>query len=559
MTGKAKSQKNDVIIIIERVKKMLLKGVGASAGASMAQIYYVRNTEISVEKLEGRDPETEMTRFKAAKEKAMAELDDLYEKMAEKDSAAAQIFDIHKYMLDDPDFCDGVENAIAAGLNAEFAVKSSADALSDFLSSLENEVMRARAADIKDAADRLIRLLMGVQIDEDEPDTEVIVAAEDLLPSQTVRLDRKKVLGFVTKHGSVTSHSAILAKTMGIPCVVGMGDDFDLLPKKGEIAVDGNTGEVFINMSESEKEAFKSRIEEFQRKKSVLEKFKYVEAVTKSGHKVKVCANIGGITDADSAIAFGADGVGLFRSEFLYLESDDFPGEEKQFEVYKTVLEKMAPRDVVIRTLDIGSDKQIPYLGIPNEENPALGYRAIRICLKEPSVFHTQLCALLRASVYGRLQVMFPMITHLDQIRRIKEHIAKAKADLDARGMPYSNDIQFGIMIETPAAAIMSDVFAKEVDFFSIGTNDLTQYTLAADRMNAKIKDIFDPGNEAVLRLIEMTAKNAHKNGIWVGICGESAGDTSLIDFYMSLKIDELSVSPYLISEVKKAIIESGA
>lgn len=536
---------------------MLIKGVGASAGVAMAQIYYIKQPDISVERLEGRNPATERSRFEEAKAKTLSELDTLYGNTVKADPAAAQIFDIHKYMLEDPDFCDGVEDVIAAGLNAEYAVKSSADTLADFLSSLENEVMRGRAADIRDVSNRLILILKGESYDSDMPDTETIVTAEDLLPSQTVKLDREKVLGFVTKHGSITSHSAILAKTMGIPCVVGIGDDYDMLPKNAEIAIDGSSGEVLFGLTETEKKAFISRIEAYRHKKSMLESFKNKEAVTKSGHKVKVCANIGNISDADAADAFGADGIGLFRSEFLYLESETFPGEEKQFEAYKAVLEKMAPRPVVIRTLDLGSDKQLPYFNIKNEENPALGYRAIRICLKEPAIFHIQLRALLRASVYGKLQVMFPMITHLQQVREIKERIAQAKKELDAQGIPYGKDIPFGIMIETPAAAIMSDIFARETDFFSIGTNDLTQYTMAADRMNAKVRDIFNPGDEAVLRLIEMAAVNAHKNGIWVGICGESAADTSLMNFYMSLKIDELSVSPSSIPAVKKAIIES--
>lgn len=538
---------------------MLLKGVGASPGAAIASIYYIRALDLSVERRDGRNPTAETERYENAKTKAFSELDELYKKTAVVDSAAAQVFEIHKLMLEDPDFCDGVEAAIGAGMNAEFGVKRSADSLADFLGTLENEVMRERAADLRDASGRLIRILKGLEEKSEMPEGEFIVLAEDLLPSQTVRLDRDKVRGFVTKGGSSTSHSVILAKTMGIPCIVGMGAGFEQLPTDGEIAIDGGTGEVLVNPTPSEKESFKRRVDEFARKRLELEKFRNVEAVTRSGHRILVSANIGSVADADTANSFGADGVGLFRSEFLYLESSDFPSEEKQFEAYRAVLEKMAPKPVVIRTLDLGSDKQAPYFDIPDEENPALGYRAIRICLKEPHIFHTQLRALLRASVYGRLQVMFPMITHLGQVLEIKKTIKLLKEQLDGENIPYSRDIEFGIMVETPAAAVMSDELAKEVDFFSLGTNDLTQYTMAADRMNARIGDIFNPADPAVLRLIELTAKNAHNNGIWVGICGESAADPSLTEFYISLGIDELSVSPPSVPAVKKAILTNKA
>ena len=538
---------------------MLLKGVGASPGAAIAKIYFIKQIDLSVEKLDGRNKETETERFESAKSQAFSELDELFEKTSETDSAAAQVFDIHKLMLDDPDFCDGVEAAINEGLNAEYAVKSSADALSDFLSTLDNEVMRGRAADVRDISERLIRILKGISEADNSLPESVIVLADDLLPSQTVKLDRSKVAGFVTRHGSVTSHSVILAKTMGIPCIVGMGSSFDELPEAGEIAIDGKTGEVLSDPIENEKADFLRRVTEFQKQKEELEKYRSISAVTPSGHKVKVCANIGGVADAEIADSFGADGVGLFRSEFLYLESPSFPSEEKQFQAYKAVLEKLSPRPVVIRTLDLGSDKQAPYFDIPEEENPALGYRAVRICLKEQHIFKTQLRALMRASVYGKLQVMFPMITHLGQVLEIKEILEQVRQELDSEGISYNKDIEYGIMVETPAAAVMSDVLAKEVDFFSIGTNDLTQYTMAADRMNSKIRDIFNPSDSAVLRFIEMTAKAAHDNGIWVGICGESAADTSLTDFYMSIGIDELSVSPASIPAVKKAVVSSKA
>ena len=536
---------------------MLIKGVGASPGAAIAQIYYIKQLDLSVIRQEGKNPDTETERYENAKAQAMSELDALFEKTAATDAASAQVFEIHKLMLEDPDFCEGVESSIASGLNAEFAVKDSADSLANFLATLENEVMRERAADVRDVSGRLIRILKGIEEISETPDEEIIVLAEDLLPSQTVRLDRQKVAGFVTKRGSVTSHSVILAKTMGIPCIVGLADSFDTLPESGELAIDGKTGEILLNPSEAEREDFLSRVKAFKKQKENLEKYRLVSAVTRGGHKVQVCANIGSVADAETALSFGADGVGLFRSEFLYLESSNFPSEEKQFLAYKSVLEKMAPRPVVIRTLDLGSDKQADYFQIPDEENPALGYRAIRICLNEPPIFRTQLRALLRASVFGKLQVMFPMITHLGQVLEIKRVLGQIKEELDKEGTPYSREIEFGIMVETPAAAVMSDELAKEVDFFSIGTNDLTQYTMAADRMNARLRGIFNPADPAVLRFIEMTARNAHENGIWVGICGESAADTTLTDFYISLGIDELSVSPASIPAVKKAIIES--
>ncbi|MDR1131866.1 MAG: phosphoenolpyruvate--protein phosphotransferase [Oscillospiraceae bacterium] len=536
---------------------MLLKGIGASPGAALAPIHYIRQPDLSVKKLEGKGAAAERARFERARERAFRELDALYETAAQADPAAAQIFEIHKLMLGDPDFCDGVEAGLSEGLNAEYAVSSAAAVLADFLNTLDNAVMRGRAADIRDAAGRIILILKGAADGGAFPEGEIIVAAEDLLPSQTVRLDRNRVRGFVTKYGAMTSHSVILARTMGIPCVVGLGEGFDRLPKSGELAVDGRSGELLFDMSGAERAAFLRRAESAAGEKAALSAYTSANAVTPGGHSVLVCANIGGVGDAEGAAAFGADGVGLFRSEFLYLESPGFPDEETQLAAYRAVLEKLAPKPVTIRTLDLGSDKQLPYFDIPGEENPALGCRAIRICLKEPSVFRTQLRALLRASVYGKLEILFPMITSLDQVLAAKERVSAAKAELGAEGLAYSGDILFGVMIETPAAALMSDILAREVDFFSIGTNDLTQYTLAADRTNARVRDIFNPADPAVLKLIKMTAENAHANGIRVGICGESAADTSLTGFYMSIGIDELSVSPAAVPAVKKAVIES--
>ena len=535
----------------------MLKGIAASAGVAIAELFYLREPDLTVAPDMGRDPDVERARYDGAAAQALAQLDALYDQASRTDEQTAQVFDIHRMMLDDPDFCEGVSGALDQGASAEWAVQQTADGLAAMFEAMEgDEYMQARAADVRDVAGRLIRILKGVQDTVMEADHPVIVAAADLLPSQTVQLDKKMVAGFLTKYGSSTSHSVILARTLGIPCVVGMGEDFDRLPSAGMVAMDGSTGEVVPRPEGAVLADLERRRAAYLADQAALEEYRDRQAVTSAGHKVLVAANIGGLEDIDAVIANGGDGVGLLRSEFIYLNSPDFPTEEEQFQIYKQVLERLAPRPVVVRTLDLGSDKQAPYFGIENEDNPAMGYRAIRICLKEPHIFRTQLRALLRASVYGTLDIMFPMIGQLEQVRQIKETVAQVQRELEAEGVPFSRDIQYGIMVETPAAAIMSDVLAEEVDFFSIGTNDLTQYTMAADRMNARVSDLFDPADPAVLRLIELTAKNAHAAGIWVGICGESAANTALTQFYMSVGIDELSVSPASIPAVKRAVLK---
>ncbi len=536
----------------------MLRGVAASAGVAIAELYRLEEPDLSVTRISGLDKGAEHARYDDAAAQALKELDSLYERACETDEKTAQVFDIHRMMLDDPDFCEGVEGILEEGVNAEWAVRATADTLADLFRGMAgDEYMQARAADVLDVAGRLIRILKGIPDTDTRFDRPVIVAAEDLLPSQTVRLDKTMVAGFLTRHGSVTSHSVILARTLGIPCVVGMESDFDQLPLTGLAAMDGSTGEVAPDPDEETLKDFRARQAAFLEDRAALEEYRNREAVTSSGHRVTVAANIGSLADIDAVIAQGGDGVGLFRSEFLYLDSDDFPAEEVQFRVYREVLERLAPRPVVVRTLDLGSDKQAPYFGIEGEENPAMGYRAIRICLNEPHIFRTQLRALLRASVYGNLCVMFPMITGVEQVRRIREILAQVQEELTREGIPFRDDVQYGIMIETPAAAVMSDELAREVDFFSLGTNDLTQYTMAADRMNPKVRDLFNPADPAVLRLVELTAKNAHAAGIWVGICGESAANTALTEFYMSLGIDELSVAPSSIPAVKRAVIRS--
>lgn len=537
---------------------MKLQGIAASPGVAVAELFRLEEPDLSVTLIQGMDPAVQKQRYDSAAAQALSELDALYARACQTDENVAQVFDIHRMMLDDPDFCDGIVEGLEMGVNAEYAVRQTADTLAAMFRAMEgDEYMQARAADVEDVASRLIRILKGIRDVDAKFERPVIVAAEDLLPSQTVRLDKDMVAGFITKFGSSTSHSVILARTLGIPCVVGMGSDFDLLPREGLVAIDGGAGEVVIDPDEATLADFRGRRAAYQAEKEALEDFKYREAVTATGHKVLVVANIGSLEDIDAVLAQGGDGVGLFRSEFIYLESEDFPTEETQFQIYKQVLERLAPRPVVVRTLDLGSDKQAPYFGIEGEENPAMGYRAIRICLKEPHIFRTQIRALLRASVYGNLNVMFPMITKLDQVLQIKAILTQVQKELAAEGVPFSREVQYGIMIETPAAAVMSDVLAKEVDFFSIGTNDLTQYTMAADRMNARISDLFDSADPSVLRLVELTAKNAHAAGIWVGICGESAANTDLTEFYMSVGIDELSVSPSSIPRVKRAVIQN--
>ena len=535
----------------------MLKGIAASSGAAVAQLFHLEEPDLSVVKESGLDPAQQHQRYDQAAAQAIRELDGLYEKARATDENVAQVFDIHRMMLEDPDLIDGIDGLLDEGYNAEYAVRETADSLAEMFRAMDDEYMQARAADVMDVGNRLIRVLKGIPDAADFPDEPVIVAAVDLLPSQTVRLDKDHVAGFVTKLGSSTSHSVILARTLGIPCIVGMGDDYDKLPQSGLLAIDGSTGEVVPQPDEATRAEFARRRDAFLADQAALEAYKDRKAVTKSGHKVLVCANIGGLKDIDAVIARGGGGVGLFRSEFIYLDSEDFPTEEAQFEIYKEVLSRLAPRPVVVRTLDLGSDKQAPYFGIEGEENPAMGYRAIRICLKQPEIFRTQLRALLRASVYGKLNIMFPMITHLEQVLEIKTIVNQVRQELDKEGVPYSQDVEYGIMIETPAAAIMADVLAKEVDFFSIGTNDLTQYTLAADRMNVRVNNIFNSEDPAILRLIEITAKNAHAAGIWVGVCGEAGANTRLTSFFMRNKLDELSVAATSILKVRKAICES--
>ena len=532
----------------------IIKGKGVFGGVAIGRISLYRRRENIIKRYHIDDTEAEIGRFKTAKAEAIRQLKDLYEKaVVEVGEANAMIFDIHQMMLDDQDYCESIENIIKTEqVNAEYAVGTTADNFAQMFSSMDDPYMKERAADVRDISERVIGLLSDAQASTVTADEPVIVAADDLAPSETVQLDKDKVLGFVTVHGSSNSHTAILARTMNIPAIIGAEgiEKFD-----GCMAVaDGLSGVVYIDPDEATLTKMRQKQAEERRKKELLNQLKGQDNVTIDGKRIDVFANIGNPGDVGAALENDAGGIGLFRSEFLYLESNDFPTEEQQFAAYKTVVQNMAGRKVVIRTLDVGADKQVDYFKLPKEENPAMGYRAIRICLTRPEIFKTQLRALYRASAFGRVAIMFPMITAVDEVLQIKEIAGQVRRELTHEGIAFSSDIELGIMIETPAAALISDLLAREVDFFSIGTNDLTQYTLAVDRQNQQLDPFYDPHHPAVLRMIQQVAKNAHDNGIWVGICGELGADLSLIETFFSYGIDELSVSPGLILPLRDKI-----
>ena len=533
---------------------LVLEGKSVYGGIAIGRISIFEKGDRQVKRRTIENVAQEIQRFEAAKEKAKEQLKVLYEKaLREVGEANAMIFDVHQMMLDDMDYVESITNMIETQkVNAEFAVATTGDNFSQMFAAMDDAYMKERAADIKDISNRVIMILQGKEcgsIDSDEP---VILVAEDLAPSETVQLDKSKVLSFVTRLGSTNSHTAILARTMNIPALIGVSFDEGM---NGKMAVvDGFEGKLFVEPDEETLKTYQLRKGEEERKKKLLLELKGRENVTKDGRKINLYANIGGVADVANAMANDAGGIGLFRSEFLYLESDDFPDEEKQFNVYRKVLENMAGKKVIIRTLDIGADKQADYFNLDKEENPALGFRAIRICLTHPEIFKTQLRALYRASVYGKLGIMFPMVISVEEVEKIKEMCEEVKRELKSSGVEYSDNIEVGIMIETPAAAVISDKLAPMVDFFSIGTNDLTQYVLACDRQNPKLDDFCDTHHEAILRLIKMSADNAHKNGAWVGICGELAADTTLTETFLRMGIDELSVSPGYVLKLRDTI-----
>ena len=534
---------------------IVLTGKGVFGGIAIGKIAVYGKKEQTVKRQRVENAEAEITRFEQAKTQASDQLGQLYEKaLHEVGEANAMIFQIHQMMLDDPDYCDSVTNIIRSqSVNAEFAVATTADNFAQMFASMDDAYMKERAADVRDISERLISILSNEQDRNFSAEEPVIIMAEDLAPSETVQLDKNKVLGFVTAKGSTNSHTAILARTMNIPAVINIG--VELKPEyDGMLAcVDGFTGTVYLDPNDQTLTQMKAKQEQDLQQRSLLQQLKGQENITLDGQKIKIYCNIGNPSDVGAVLKNDAGGIGLFRSEFLYLENSDYPTEEEQFLAYKQVAENLAGKEVVIRTLDIGADKQVDYFNMPTEENPALGYRAIRICLDRVEIFKTQLRALLRASAYGKIAIMFPMITSVQEVQEIKQIVAEVKSDLDAQEITYDHSIQLGVMIETPAAALISDQLAKEVDFFSVGTNDLTQYTLAIDRQNQKLERFYNPHHIAVLRLIQMAAENAHKNGIWIGICGELGADLSLTETFLAMGIDELSVSaPYVLPLRKK-------
>lgn len=533
------------------------QGKGVFGAVAIGKISVFEKQEVKVKRCHITDTENEKARVEQAKEQAKEQLQQIYEKaLKEVGETNAQIFEIHMMMIDDEDYNDSINNIIESqNVNAEYAVAVTADNFAEMFVSMDDSYMQARASDVKDISERLIKNLSSGNQETNKTDDKVIICASDLAPSETVSLDKEKVLAFVTANGSSNSHTAILARNMNIPAVIGVGEKFLEEIKNGETAiVDGFTGKVYIDPDSETLEAMQKKQKQDTEKKELLQKLKGKENITLDGTKINIYANIGGVDNIGAVLLNDAGGIGLFRSEFLYLENSDYPTEEQQFQAYKKVLESMAGKKVIIRTLDIGADKQVDYFHLEKEDNPALGYRAIRICLTRPEIFKTQLRALYRASVFGNLGIMFPMITSVKELERIKEICEEVKNELRAEDVEYSENTEIGIMIETPAAAIISDRLAPMVDFFSVGTNDLTQYTLACDRQNPRLEEFCDTHHEAILRLIRMSAENAHKNGAWIGICGELAGDTTLTEEFLRMGIDELSVSPAFVLKVRDTV-----
>ena len=532
----------------------IIQGKAIFGGIAIGPISFFAKEQKQVKRTKVEDTEAEIARYEAALATAIEQLGALYEKaLKEVGESEAQIFEVHQMMLEDDDYNDSVKNIITSqGLNAEYAVATTGDNFSTMFAAMDDEYFQARAVDVKDISERIINILMGIGEAKvsDEPS---IIVAEDLAPSETVQMDKSKLLGFVTRLGSSNSHTAILARTMNIPALIQVDIKEEWNGKQA--IIDGFSGKFIIEPEADVLEEYQKKQAEQQERRRLLAEQKGKPTVTKNGKAIKLFANIGSVSDLQSVMENDAAGIGLFRSEFLYLESDTYPTEEEQFKAYKMVAETMAGKKVIIRTLDIGADKQVDYFELDKEENPAMGLRAIRICLTRPEIFKTQLRALLRASAFGNIAVMYPMIISVEEVRKIKAIMEEVKAELDEAGIQYGN-VEQGIMIETPAAVILSDLLAKEVDFFSIGTNDLTQYTLAIDRQNAKLDEFYNPHHEAVLRMIQMVVENAHKAGIWAGICGELGADLELTDRFMEMGVDELSVSPTFIYPVRQKIRE---
>lgn len=535
----------------------IFSGKGVYSAIAIGKINVFKKSDASIRRRHTDNTEAEKLRIEEAKIKSHDQLRIIHEKaLKEVGEMNARIFEIHMMMLEDEDYNESIMNIITnQKVNAEYAVAVTSDNFSKMFLSMDDAYMQARSADIKDISNRIISNLTGVSPYGGEFKEKMIICAEDLAPSETVSFDKNMVLAFVTAHGSSNSHTAILARNMNIPAIIGVGDEFLSYVKDGDEAIaDGCTGTVYVAPDEQTKSEMLLKQKNDTERRQLLQRLKGKENITLDGRRINIYANIGSIDNIGAVLLNDAGGIGLFRSEFLYLENDDFPTEEQQFLVYRQVLESMAGKKVIIRTLDIGADKKTDYFKLKPEENPALGYRAIRICLTKPEIFKTQLKALLRASVYGNLGIMFPMIISTNEVEQILKLCREVKAELKAQGIAYSEKTELGIMIETPAAAVISEKLAPMVDFFSIGTNDLTQYTLACDRQNPDVESFCDTHHEAILKLIELSAENAHKHGKWVGICGELAADTSLTKRFLQMGIDELSVSPSFVLEVRDAV-----
>ncbi len=533
-----------------------IQGKGVSSGVGVGPLYFYHRAKTSIPRYTVEDTDAEWHRFKGAQTGAIEQLGELAEKArAEAGDEAAMLFETHQMMVEDLDYEEAIEDRITnEKMNAEAAIADTSLQFAEMFEAMDDSYMQARAADVKDVSRRLLPILGGAVQGGIASDVPVLLAADDLAPSETVQLDKSKILGFITAGGSGSSHTAILARTMGIPAIVGVGDALKPEYEGRQVIIDGATGSVVIDPDDMTRDKLLKKREEQLRLQRLLETLKGQPNITKDGKTIRVYCNIGSPEDVHAVQVNDGGGIGLFRSEFLYLNCEDYPTEDQQFEAYKQVLADMDGKEVIIRTLDIGADKQIGYFNLPHEENPALGMRALRICLTRPEVFHTQLRALYRASAFGKLRIMFPMVTNVWEVREAKRQCEDVKRELKAEGIPYGDDVEVGIMIETPAAVMLSDRLAKEVDFFSVGTNDLTQYTLACDRQNNDLGRFYDPHHPAVLRMLKMVADNAHKNGIWVGICGELGADLTLTETFLAIGIDELSVSPRAVLPLRNAI-----
>lgn len=532
-------------------------GKSVYKGVTIGKVFVLKNKDFQIKRTKIEDAQAEIDRVQIAGEHAKKQLQSLHDKaVKEVGEASAAIFEVHQMMLEDDDYLDSIHNMIRTEMvNAEYAVAVTGDNFAQMFAGMDDDYMKARAADVKDISERLVRNLSGegdADLSSMEPS---IIVADDLSPSETVQMDKEKILGFVTVHGSTNSHTAILARMMNIPALIGVPMNLDEIHTGMEAIVDGFTGKVIFEPDEEVRREIEKKIEEEKEKAHMLQTLKSKENVTLDGHKVNIYANIGSVADVGYVLENDAGGIGLFRSEFLYLGKSDFPTEEEQFQAYRQVLQTMAGKKVIIRTLDIGADKQADYFNLGKEDNPAMGYRAIRICLTQPEIFKTQLRALLRAAVFGNLSVMYPMIISPEEVKKIHEIVEEVKKELEEQEVPYKMPEQ-GIMIETPAAVMVSDELAPLVDFFSIGTNDLTQYTLAIDRQNEKLDDFYNPHHKAILRMIQMVVDNAHKCGKWAGICGELGADLELTETFIKMGVDELSVAPSMILKIRKAVRE---